>query len=242
MSVALQNTVGEIAAQSLAAVRVFEKYGIDYCCGGKRSVEDACREKGLDPAQVNRELEQTAGVKDVVTDWNTAPLRDLINHILGTHHEFLKLELPRIAERMSKVVNAHTSKDATTITELAGTFAALRSELESHLHKEEVILFPAIERYELAFSQGQPLPPAPFGSIANPIAVMEQEHDNAGAALARIRELTHDFTVPEWACNTARALWQGLAELEADTHRHIHLENNILHPRTLEMETRASSN
>lgn len=238
MSVALQNTVGEIAAQSLGAVKVFEKYGIDYCCGGKRSVEDVCREKGIDPAELNRALEQTAAAPDA-TDWNNATLRELIHHIVATHHEFLKLELPRLSERMRKVVAAHTSKDSATITELDSTFAGLRAELESHLGKEEHILFPAIERYETAFVRGLPLPPAPFGSIANPIAVMEREHDSAGAALLRIRELTRDFTVPEWACNTVRALWQGLAELEADTHRHIHLENNILHRRTLEMEARA---
>jgi regulator of cell morphogenesis and NO signaling len=239
MSVALQSTIGEIAAQSISAVRVFEKFGIDYCCGGKRAIEDVCREKGIDPAELNRALEQSAAPSEDTTDWNVAPLRDLIKHILGTHHEFLKLELPRISERMAKVVNAHTSKDAATITELAATYAALRAELESHLPKEEVMLFPAISRYESAVSQGLPLPPAPFGSIANPIAVMEQEHENAGAALVRIRELTRDFTLPEWACNTVRALWTGLEELEADTHRHIHLENNILHRRTLEMEANA---
>jgi regulator of cell morphogenesis and NO signaling len=239
MSVALQSTIGEIAAQSISAVRVFEKYGIDYCCGGKRGIEDVCREKGIDPAELNRALEQSVERSEDTTDWNVAPLRELIKHIVGTHHEFLKLEMPRISERMAKVVNAHTSKDAATITELASTYAALRAELESHLPKEEVILFPAIDRYESALDQGLPLPAAPFGSVANPIAVMEQEHEHAGAALARIRELTRDFTLPEWACNTVRALWKGLEELEADTHRHIHLENNILHRRTLEMEANA---
>lgn len=236
MSVALEPTVGEIAARSLSAVRVFEKYGIDYCCGGKRTAADVCREKGINPEELQKALDAAAAQSADKTDWTQAPLRELIRHIVGTHHEFLKLELPRLWERMGKVVKAHGEKDADTIRNLASTLAELRAELEDHIHKEEMVLFPAIERYEAAHVAGAPLPPAPFGTIANPIAVMEREHESAGAALERIRELTKDFAVPEWACNTVRALWKGLEELESDTHRHIHLENNILHPRVIAME------
>jgi regulator of cell morphogenesis and NO signaling len=237
----LETTVGEIAARSMGAVRVFESLGIDYCCGGKRTAAEVCREKGISPEQLEAALRNAGLDNGNSKDWTKAPLRELTNHIVATHHEFLKLELPRIAERMRKVVAVHGSKDAETLRHLAVTFAGLNDELTMHLHKEEMILFPAIERYESALNQGLPLPPAPFGSIANPIAAMEHEHESAGAALQRIRQLTNDFELPPWACNTVRALWKGLEELETDTHQHIGLENNVLHPRTIALERDAVS-
>lgn len=237
----LETTVGEIAARSMGAVRVFESLGIDYCCGGKRTAAQVCREKGIAPEQLEAALLNAGANNSDSTDWTKAPLRELTRHIVGTHHEFLKLELPRIAERMRKVVAVHGSKDADTLQELAATFGGLNDELTMHLHKEELMLFPAIDRYESAFNQGLPLPPAPFGSIANPIAAMEREHASAGEALERIRQLTNSFELPAWACNTVRALWKGLEELESDTHQHISLENNVLHPRTIALEREAAS-
>lgn len=230
----MESTVGDIAAQSLRAVKLFEQLGIDYCCGGKRSLAEACGDKGIDPAKVGNALAEPAASPD--TDWRNASLRDLIRHIVRTHHEFLKLELPRLNERMRKVVAAHMDKDPRTIQALAGTLGALSEELHMHLQKEETILFPAIER----MASGGPMGQTCFGSVANPIAMMEHEHDSAGAALAAIRRLTNNFTVPEWACNTARALWLGLEELEADLHMHIHLENNVLHPRAIALERQSA--
>ena len=230
-------TVAEIAANSLAAVRVFEKFGIDYCCGGKRPVADVCKQKGLDPQDVQREIDAAlAAAPAPEQDWNTAPLGRLIDHIVGTHHGYLRRELPAIQARLDKVYRVYNERYGPTLLGLPEVFAGLRAELEMHLRKEEMILFPAIARFEAAANSGQPLPPTPFGTVANPIHMMEAEHESAGEALAKIREITRDFELPQNACVTYRALMSGLDELERDLHMHIHLENNILFPRAERLE------
>ena len=203
-------TVGEVAAASAAAVKILERYGIHYCCAGKRPFDDVCREKGLSPATVANEIAAATTTPPVQSKgWNTAPLRELIRHIVFTHHEFLKLELPRIAQKLQKVVEVHGKNDRATLHQLANVYEGLWQELDLHMHKEEMMLFPAIERYEAATRSGLPLPPAPFGSIANPIGVMEAEHDSAALALSRIRELTVDSQAPPYACSTYCAMLDG---------------------------------
>ncbi len=225
-------TVAEIAASSLNAVRVFEKYGIDYCCGGKRPLSDVCREKGQDAAVVQAELDQAvAATSTTAQDWNTAPLSVLIEHIVSTHHEYLRRELPAIQVRLDKVYRVYNERYGPALTGLPEVFGALRSELELHIRKEEVMLFPAIVAGEAAVNAGQPVPPSPFGVIANPIHMMESEHESAGRALVAIRDITGVFSIPEYGCVTYRALMSSLEELERDLHLHIHLENNILFPR-----------
>ncbi len=234
-------SVGDIAAASTAAASVLERYGIDYCCGGKRSLEDACRERGVSPAAVQNEIAQAVtGPPAAAVDWSAAPLRNLIHHIVTKHHEYLKLELPRVGQRVGKVVEVHGEKNPAALHELRQVYDGLWQELDLHMHKEEMMLFPAIERFEAATQGGTRLPPSPFGSIRNPIAVMEREHDSAGGALGRIREITLDFNAPSYACSTYRAMLDGLRALESDLHTHIHLENNILFPRAIALEERAS--
>lgn len=241
MNLQEHSTVGEIAAGSTAAAGVLEKYGIDYCCGGKRLLDDACREKGLSPDGIRNEIaEAVTAVPAGARDWTTAPLSDLIRHIVRTHHEFLKLELPRIGQRVQRVVQAHGHHDPEALLELEDVYRTLWQEMDLHMHKEELMLFPAIEHFEAATQSGSPLPPSPFGSIANPITVMEREHDSAGDALARIRVLTRDYEVPAYACSTYRAMLLGLQALEADLHTHVHLENNILFPRVIALEQQFS--
>jgi regulator of cell morphogenesis and NO signaling len=230
-------TIAEIAASSLAAVRVFEKYGIDYCCGGKRPLSAVCREKGYDAEAVQGELDaalaQSAGP---ARDWNRAPLSELIRHIVTTHHQYLRQELPAIQTRLDKVYRVYNQRYGPTLTGLPEVFAALRAELELHIVKEEMMLFPAIVASEAAVNSGSPLPSSPFGTVSNPIQMMESEHESAGEALAKIREITQDFGLPEYACVTYRALMSSLAELERDLHMHIHLENNVLFPRAERLE------
>lgn len=234
-------TVAEMAASSLAAVRVFEKLGIDYCCGGKRPLAEVCLEKGYDVEAVERELEAAAvEAPESAADWNTAPLRELIRHIVGTHHEYLRRELPAIQMRLDKVYRVYNQRYGPTLIGLPEVYARLRAELEMHTGKEEMILFPAIASYEAAVDSGQPLPAAPFGPVANPIQMMEAEHESAGQALAEIRKITGDFHLPDYACTTYRALMTGLQDLERDLHVHIHLENNILFPRAQELEASKS--
>ncbi len=238
MPVTETTTVRDIAAGSLAAVRVFEKYGIDYCCGGKRPLAAVCREKGYDPDAVQRELDAAlAGNAVSDRDWNTAPLAALIEHIVRTHHDYLRRELPALEQRLEKVYRVYNERYGPTLIGLPDVFFNLRGELEMHIRKEEMILFPAIAAYEGAVLRGLPLPPTPFGTVANPIAMMEAEHESAGEALGRIHEITRDFAVPDYACVTYRALMSGLEELERDLHLHIHLENNILFPRAIALES-----
>jgi regulator of cell morphogenesis and NO signaling len=234
----VQTTVGQWVARRPQTSRVFEELQIDYCCGGDRSLGQACWERRIDPASVLVQLEQTGelavGDDDWGRNWNSAPLTDLCDHIEQTHHVYLRAELPRLTSLSAKVLAAHGQAHP-ELAEVQRTFAALRAELEPHMFKEERILFPAIRQLE----QSNSPPQFPFGSVANPIRVMEHEHDNAGAALARIRRLTSDYRVPGDACNTYRVLLDGLAHLEADMHQHVHKENNILFPRAAQRERKA---
>lgn len=237
MEIQERTPIGDIAAASAAAASVLERYGIDYCCGGKRSLEEACREKGVSPASVKNDIAHaTTELGAVAKDWNTAPLRDLIRHIVTKHHEYLKLELPRVGQRVRTVSRVHGEKDPSSLHELEQVYEGLVEEMNLHMHKEEMMLFPAIERFEAALESGGLLPPSPLGTIANPIAVMEREHDSAGDALGRIRELTRGYEAPSYACSTYRAMLEGLEALETDLHQHIHLENNILFPRAIALE------
>jgi regulator of cell morphogenesis and NO signaling len=214
-------TVAEIATSSLVAVRVFERLGIDYCCGGKRLLADVCRQKGYDTAAVRRELDEAEKASDDTRDWSSAALVDLVNHIVGTHHAYLNRELPALSARLEKVYRVYNQRHGPTLTGLPEVFGDLRSELEMHMRKEEMVLFPAIVEQR------------PFEALANAIGVMETEHESAGKALVTICEITQDFHIPEYACITYRALMSGLQELERDLHIHIHLENNVLFPRAM---------
>ncbi|MBI4906562.1 MAG: iron-sulfur cluster repair di-iron protein [Acidobacteria bacterium] len=231
-------TLAEVAALSLTAVRTLERHGLDYCCGGKQPFDEACLAKGLKPEAVLQEIEQAPGTGAPERNWQTAPLGELTKYIVATHHEYLKLELPVLGKRLEKVHAVHGARDPEALSRMVEVFGALRDEMDLHMHKEEAILFPFIERYGLAEAQGRPIPPVPFGSIAHPIAMMEREHVSAGDALSQLRVLTHDYQLPPYACDTVRALYKGLEALEADLHVHIHLENNILFPRAIALETR----
>ena len=228
----LDAPVGAWVAEHPSTARLFERLGIDYCCGGKRPLADACRTRGLLPQDVIAELQTTLdATSDEGRNWNEVSLSDLCDHIEQTHHAYLKEELPRLTAIVAKVVNAHGDRHP-ELAHLQQAFLALRAELEPHMQKEERVLFPAIRRLERS-----PVPPQfPFGSVAGPIHVMEEEHDHAGACLAAIRELTEDFRIPEGACNTYRVMLDSLRELEADMHQHVHKENNILFPRAAELE------
>ncbi len=226
-------TVGQIAAEFPASVRIFEKHGIDFCCGGKLPVDRACAAKSLDPAVLMAEIEQAvqAPAEDP-TDWMNAPLSTLIDHILETHHAYMKVQLPRVEARLAKVLQAHRDRHGDTLYAVARVYGAMKTELDGHLAKEEMVLFPLVR----ALEGGAPSGSFHCGSVQNPIRVMCMEHDSAGEALVELRRLTGGFTVPPDACNTFRALYFELEEMERDLHRHIHLENNILFPRAIALE------
>lgn len=231
----VHDTVGDVVARRPALSRAFERAGIDYCCGGKKTLEEACRERGLDPGAFVAELEGVSsplGGEEQVVDAAAMSLSDLVDHIEQTHHVYLRSELPRLETMTEKVVSVHGEKDS-RLHDVWRTFLALAEELSGHMMKEERILFPMVRQLEAS----EQAPMFHCGALANPIRQMELEHDDAGSALERLRELTDGYTPPAWACNTYRAMLDGLAHLEGDLHQHIHKENNVLFPRALEMET-----
>jgi regulator of cell morphogenesis and NO signaling len=233
-------TVREIALKQPTSIRVFEKFGIDYCCGGRKPLADACTAQNLHIDSVLAELEAAAASSaPVVEDWSKSPLASLSEHIVSLHHAYVKKELPRLALLAQKVVVRHGDTRA-ELPEIQRTLGQLDEELIAHLAKEEAVLFPYIVRFEHAITDGAVRPKSCFGTVANPIAMMTQEHDAAGVLMAKIRSLSHDFVPPEGACPTYHAFYDGLKEFEQDLHQHIHLENNILFPRAIDMEAVAS--
>ncbi len=226
-------TIGQLAARRPEALRVLEQHGVDFCCGGDRSVQDACQLAGADPQAVLSEIDRAATAsggfgKD---DWLGAPLTDLCNHIEQTHHQFLREQLPFLSDLFEKVIAVH-GENHPELAEARDVFLQLRAELEPHMFKEEQILFPAVRKLEAA----RAAVPLPFGSVQNPIHVMQDEHASAGQALHRLRELTGGYQTPDDACQAYGSLLEILERLEADLHEHIHKENNILFPRAVELE------
>ena len=238
MSAIVEKTVGELAAGNPGAMRVFERFGIDYCCGGNQTLEQACRVRSLSVDEVRDSLQSagdSAQADREVRNWQTAPLGDLIAHIKGTHHQYTRDEIARLTPLFSKVCSVHGERHPELIAQLA-TFQRLSQELTTHLMKEEMFLFPYVERMEESVIQKEPILPPAFGTVKNPISMMEHEHDSAGEALGALRASSHDYLVPSDGCASFHALYKGLADLEADLHQHIHLENNILFPRAIALE------
>jgi len=218
----LDRTVGELVAERPERSRIFQSFRIDFCCQGGRTVREACERHGIDPSVILAQLEAASSTPTAPAE-NPAELPPdaLAVYIVERHHGFLRGELPRLhamAKRVAQVHGGHTP----SLIELFRVFDSMAAELFSHIEKEEQVLFPAI----VAMSRGEPAP----GNLDGPLACMMHEHEDAGTALARLRELSRDFQPPIDACNTYRALFAGLRDLEEDLHRHIHLENSVLFP------------
>ena len=223
----VRRTLGELVAERPARARVLERHGLDYCCHGQRTLADASAEAGLDPDRVAHELAEVTDTADSEVD-HLGP-EALVDHILDTHHRYLHEELPRLVELADKVRDVHGSRHA-ELVEVARLVREIQSDLDPHLAREETVLFPAIRRLATGPCE------LPFGSIADPISVMLREHDGAGALLLRLRDATADYAVPEDGCASYRSLYERLGGLERDTHRHIHLENNVLFPAVVALE------
>jgi regulator of cell morphogenesis and NO signaling len=239
MTLTTTRTVGEIAAEMPGTTREFEKLGIDYCCGGSRTLGEACAAANISIDEALARLEKSAESNrfDAKQDWQKQLLADLISHITGTHHAFVRTESPRIEALAAKVAGVH-GKNHPELLQVKDVFSALAAELSVHLMKEEQILFPYVQRMEESALAGETAPPAMFGTVLNPVRMMMQEHDGAGDSLRTLRTITKDYVVPDDACISYRTLYQALEGYEADLHQHIHLENNILFPRAVAMETK----
>jgi regulator of cell morphogenesis and NO signaling len=228
-------TVREYAVEIPQAIRVFEKLGIDYCCGGGRSLSEACARIKTPVEQVLSSLSSVVAAEaSGSSNWAETALSDLIDHVVTQHHAYVKQELPRLDLLLNKVTGKHAEKRP-ELNRVLVVFGIMRDELNSHLIKEEQILFPYVKQMEASGRQGAPQ----FGSVRNPIHMMEIEHDSAGDALRELRRITGNYAAPEEGCFSYKTLYQGLAEFEADLHQHIHIENNILFPREIELESRA---
>ena len=231
-------TVKELAVQIPGAARVFEKFGIDYCCGGNMPLSEACANSALRLEEVLASLERAQRDPTPATDWARAPLAALAQHIVEKHHSFTAAETTRLEALFVKVCGVHGERHP----ELHGMqtkFTELADELRTHMLKEENILFPYLAAMERAVREKEPVPRAMFGSVKNPVRAMMQDHDSAGEALRALRAASYSYSLPEDACSSYRELYRSLEAFEADLHTHVHLENNILFPRALEMEAAA---
>ncbi len=240
MTINSMDTVKALATTLPNATRVFEQLGIDYCCGGERTLEEACRVAERSVAEVVRLLEQaTAAQQDEPwRNWQKEPLTALITYILDKHHVFTKQEVNRLEQLLAQVCSLH-GPNHPELLHLHRLFQGLKQELIQHMLKEEQVLFPYLERLEQAVSSGQRVPPPFFGTVRNPVQMMMLEHETAGQLLRQMRKVSRDYSVPDDACASFQTLYQALPAFEADLHQHIHLENNLLFPRAVEMESKA---
>lgn len=221
-------TVGELVAADYRKAEVFKRHGIDFCCGGGRTVAVACAKKGVSPEVLDRELiaveerDNTAEEMNF-SSWNATKL---IDYILYAHHSYVRENIPLLRGFNDKLARVHGAANP-ELVEIRRLFDEMATELEQHMMKEEQILFPRIKK------MGEPGETPPSKAIEAPIRMMEQEHEHAGEVLAEIRRLSNDFVPPEHACTTYRVTYAKLEEFEADLHKHVHLENNILFPKAL---------
>jgi regulator of cell morphogenesis and NO signaling len=227
MTVLTTRSLGDLVDEMPSRAAVLERFGLDYCCHGQRSLAEACGAAGLDVDSVASTLEGVSDSGDDV-DHPREPAA-LADHIEATHHRYLHAELPEVEALAAKVAGVHGERHR-EVVEVHRLVATLAGDLEPHMRKEERVLFPAIRALTGGARE------FPFGTVRNPIRMMALEHDRAGELLARLRAVTSDYTVPDDGCASYRSLYERLEHLETDTHRHIHLENNVLFPAAIAVE------
>jgi regulator of cell morphogenesis and NO signaling len=238
MNISDTTTVRDLAASIPGATRVFESFGIDYCCGGRRTLAAACQEASLPVEDLTRSLGEAGRASQpggADRDWRQESLTALTEHIIDTHHSFTRQELDRLGKLFDNVCSRH-GENHQELFEAQKTFYQLKQDLIPHMLKEEQVLFPYITRMEEDAGEGRAIPPPFFGTVRNPVRMMMTEHDTAGDLLQQLRGITNRYITPPDGCVSFQTLYHALAAFEADLHQHIHLENNILFPRAVEME------
>ncbi len=224
-------TLADLVTATPGAARVLERHHLDFCCGGGRSLTAACEDAGIDAEALLAEIDALA--PDGEADWTSMGVGELVDHIEAVHHAYLHEEMPQLSALAAKVQAVHGERHPELMYATAA-YEALRADLLPHLLKEERVLFPMIR----VLASSDRVPEFHCGSLANPIEMMLLEHDTTGEFLSSLREITADFAVPDDACASYRSLFERLEQLEADTHLHIHKENNVLFPAVLELEAR----
>ena len=240
MDISTTTKVRDIALEIPQATRVLEKLKIDYCCGGEQPLGDACATAGVDfrnVLQMIDQLRESTESQNGRTDLQTIPLADLIDYILDKHHIYTKDEMARLEPLADKVVGAHGANHSELLA-IRDLLHQLFTDLKQHMFKEEQILFPFVIALERANEQNRPAPFAPFGTVNNPIRMMMMEHDTAGDILREMRTLSSDYKVPADACISFKTFYEAIEAFEQDLHQHIHLENNLLFPKAIELEER----
>ena len=230
MTITVGSAIGEVVSADFRAAAVFSRYGIAFCCGGKRTIAAACRDGGVSAEDVVKALQQACASKADVPRFAEWEPDRLASYIVAHHHAYVRRALPAITTHTSKVASVHGGRHP-ELEEVARIWKAVAEEMSMHMAKEERMLFPYIAQLASAARLGEAPPPAPFGPLENPIRMMEAEHDSAGDAMARIRRLTNGYAPPADACTTYRICFQELEEFEQDLHVHVHLENNLLFPK-----------
>ena len=230
-------TIGQMVVNDFRRAEVFRKFGLDFCCGGKKTLEQACAKKGLDVLQVKEELKKVEEKDDTNHEnYDSWELNFLADYIVNRHHSYVKESHPMLLEYSQKVARVHGERHPELI-QIANDYLEIAEELSMHMNKEEMILFPYIKEMVDCKKEGRKMERAPFGSIENPINMMESEHTAVGEVTERMKELSNNFIPPEDACNSYRVLFSKLKEYEKDLHHHIHLENNILFKKAIELES-----
>lgn len=236
MNATLDMTIREVVATDYRTAAVFQRYGIDFCCNGGRTIDQGCRDADVDREQLIRELnsatESPAADGSQFNDWDT---RTLASYIVANHHGFVREAIPPLLQHTKKIAEVHGERHP-ELSHIASLFERVAGEMTDHMMKEERILFPFIVRLEEAVANGAAAPVAPFGTVENPIRMMESEHQFVGDAMAEIRHLTNGYALPKGACTTYRVTFQALDAFERDLHAHVHLENNVLFPKAAAME------
>ncbi|WP_428741171.1 iron-sulfur cluster repair di-iron protein [Tenacibaculum sp.] len=235
MVISENKTVAEYVTENIKTAHIFKKYGIDFCCGGGITVERACEKNKVNQSDLEKELAEVDVIKDIIEDYDKWELDFLMIYIENVHHMYIRESLPIISQYVNKVAKVH-GHHYPEVIEINQLFHEVANELIAHLQKEEQILFPYIKQLVQAKKEGTNKVTPPFGTVNNPIKMMEYEHDSAGNIFKQIAKLSNNYTPPEGACNTFRALYAKLEEFEQDLHTHIHLENNILHPKAILLE------
>lgn len=235
METLLQKSIGEIVAADYRTSDIFKNHGIDFCCGGKKSLSKVCAEKNIDVELLAKELENIKNISSTVHNFDSWKLDFLTDYIINTHHSYVEREMMTIYEYAKKVATVH-GHHYTEMVEVAEIFYDVSKELVAHMRKEELILFPYIKELAKALENKTTIAKPGFMSVENPIQAMIYEHKTVGEMLHNIDEITHNYTPPEDACNTFRVLLAKLNEFENDLHTHIHLENNILFPKAIALE------
>lgn len=231
----IQKTIGDYVAEDFRTAEIFKKYKIDFCCKGNRSIEEACQAKNIEVQAVYNDLENLNKAEGQNIDFNSWPLDLLADYIEKTHHRYVEDKIPTLLQFTQKIARVHGERHPEMV-EVAELFAGSAEDLSAHLKKEEIILFPFIRKMVELQRSGQPLTPAHFGSVENPVAMMKHEHDVEGERFRKIAELTNNYSVPADGCNTFQVTIKMLEDFENDLHKHIHLENNILFPKAIELE------